>query len=163
MTDFTEINLQTLKDRAALSDLLNDYAAGVDQRDWRLFRSCFTDDLEADFTGVVPGNICHGADKWVAAAVKLIEPLAVTQHLITNHVHDIEGDIARTRSYLQAQHVQTGADGKPRHFLIGGYYNYDMVRTDQGWKIKKYSLTQTWCSGDPSVLVPIEDHQKKAG
>ncbi|RLA38914.1 MAG: nuclear transport factor 2 family protein [Gammaproteobacteria bacterium] len=153
MTELAEINTQTLIDRAALSDVLNNYAAGVDRRDWTLFRSCFTDDLEADFTGVLPGNVCHGADKWVAAAAKLIEPLAATQHIITNHVHDIDRDTAKSRSYLQAQHMQKDPQGKQRHYLIGGYYDYDMVRTGQGWKIKKYSLTQTWCSGDPSVLI----------
>jgi len=153
MTELAAINTQTLIDRAALSDVLNNYAAGVDRRDWTLFRSCFSDDLEADFTGVLPGDVCHGADKWVAAAVKLIEPLTATQHIITNHVHDIDRDTAKSRSYLQAQHMQKDAQGNQRHYLIGGYYDYDMVRTGQGWKIKKYSLTQTWCSGDPSVLI----------
>lgn len=87
MSDFAEINTQILKDRALISDVFYNYAAGVDLRDWVLFRSCFTDDLEADFTTVLPGNVCHGADKWVAAAAKLIEPLAATQHIITNHTH----------------------------------------------------------------------------
>ncbi len=153
MSNITEKTVQLLSDKAALSDILNDYAAGVDLRDWPLFRSCFTDDLEADFAGVLPGNVCHGADKWVAAAVKLIEPLTATQHIITNHSHDIEGDTAKSRAYLQAQHMHRDADGKERHYLIGGYYTYDMVRTDEGWKIKKYRLTQTWSSGDSSVLL----------
>ncbi len=153
MSSFAEINTQILRDRAELSDILNNYAAGVDQRDWELFRSCFTEDLEADFTGVLPGNVCHGADKWVAAAARLIEPLTATQHMITNHSHDIDGNAAKSRSYVQAQHVQKRADGSEQHYLIGGYYAYDMVRTDQGWKIKKYSMTQTWCTGDPAVLI----------
>ena len=149
----TDNNIQTLLDRAALSDVLHNYAAGVDMRDWSLFRSCFTDDLEADFTGVLPGNVCHGADKWVAAAAKLIEPLAATQHIITNHAHLIDGDKATSRAYLQAQHMQKDGSSVEQHYLIGGYYDYDMVRTSEGWKIKKYSLTQTWCSGDPAVLI----------
>lgn len=152
--DMNDLSVQVLADRASISDVFHDYAAGVDRRDWELFRSCFTDDLEADFTGVLPGNVCHGADKWVAAAAKLIEPLAATQHIITNHTHQIDGDVAKSRSYLQAQHVQKDSEGNQQHYLIGGYYDYDMVRTDDGWKIKKYSLTQTWSSGDPSVLVP---------
>ena len=149
-----DLNSQALLDRALLSDVIHNYAAGVDQRDWVLFRSCFTDDLEADFTAVLPGNVCHGADKWVAAAAKLIEPLTATQHMITNHVHVIEGDTASSRSYLQAQHVQKDSEGGERHYLIGGYYEYNMLRTDEGWKIKKYGLNQTWSAGDPTVLIP---------
>lgn len=163
MTDFSDINVQVLKDRAALSDILHNYAAGVDLRDWKLFRSCFTDDLEADFTGVLPGNVCHGADKWVAAAQRLIEPLAATQHIITNHVHVIDGDTAKSRSYLQAQHMLLNPDGSERHYLLGGYYQYAMVRTGEGWKISKYSLTKTWSSGDPGVLVPEQPARQKVG
>lgn len=163
MTDFSDINVHVLKDRAALSDVLHNYAAGVDMRDWVLFRSCFTEDLEADFTGVLPGNVCRGADKWVVAAQRLIAPLTATQHIISNHVHAIDGDTARSRSYLQAQHMLLEADGSERHYLLGGYYQYDMVRTSEGWKIKKYSLTKTWSSGDPSVLVPVQPARQMAG
>ena len=55
------------------------------------------------------------------------------------------------------------ADGSERHYLLGGYYQYDMVRTSEGWKIKKYSLTKTWSSGDPSVLVPVQPARQMAG
>ena len=45
-----EDQLQFLLDRAAISDVQLRYATGVDTRDWRLFRSCFTDEIETDFS-----------------------------------------------------------------------------------------------------------------
>jgi len=158
----SDLNAQILLDRAAISDVFHNYAAGVDRRDWDLFRSCFTDDVSADFTSLLPGDVCHGADKWVAAAARLIGSLDGTQHIITNHVHLIDGDTAKSRSYLQAQHVKNDENGVPQHYLLGGYYSYDMVRTPQGWKIKDYSLTKTWSSGDPALLAPPSKDQKLA-
>jgi SnoaL-like domain len=60
--------LQLLLDRAEISDVQLRYATGLDSRDWPLFRSCFTDEVETDFTSVfgVPQDegvsrnfVCH--------------------------------------------------------------------------------------------------------
>ena len=37
---------ETLADRAAIQDVMLKYAAGVDERDLELYRSCFADDVE---------------------------------------------------------------------------------------------------------------------
>jgi SnoaL-like domain len=149
----TNITTQILLDRAAISDVFHNYACGVDTRDWKLFRSCFTDDLVADFTTMAPGNLFTGADKWCEWVARSINALDATQHIITNHVHRIEGDKSQSQSYLQAQHVLRGRDGAPdMHYLIGGYYKYDMVRAGAEWKIKRYSLNITWQTGDPEIF-----------
>ncbi len=149
----TDITLQTLLDRAALSDVFHNYASGVDMRDWVLFRSLFTDDVHADFSSMTPGFIVDGADKWTGNVARSIDALDATQHIITNHVHVIEGDRSKSRSYLQGQHVLRGAAGAPDiHYMIGGYYLYDMVRAGAAWKIKNYSLTLTWQTGEPEIF-----------
>ncbi len=149
----TNITTQILLDRAAISDVFHNYACGVDTRDWKLFRSLFADDLEADFTSMAPANMFHGADKWCEWVRRSINALDATQHIITNHVHRIEGDKSQSQSYLQAQHVLRGQDGAPdMHYLIGGYYKYDMVRAGAEWKIKRYSLNITWQTGDPGIF-----------
>ena len=146
-------SMQVLLDRAALSDVFNDYAAAIDLRDWDLLRSCFTDDLEADFTSLMPNSRGQGGDQWADAVRRSIEALTATQHIITNHTHEIDGDISKSRSYLQAQHVLADGEGKPEiHYMIGGYYLYDMVRAGDGWKIKRYSLTVTWRTGNPDIF-----------
>ena len=37
---------QLLLDRTAITELVHCYATGVDTRDWRLFRSIFTEEIE---------------------------------------------------------------------------------------------------------------------
>jgi hypothetical protein len=51
-----DARLQLLIDRAEISDVQLRYATGLDSRDWMLFRSCFADDIETDFTSVFGGE-----------------------------------------------------------------------------------------------------------
>ena len=146
-----DLTVQTLLDRAAISDVFHRYALAVDTRDWALFRTCFTDDVEADFTSMWPEVLVKGADEWVAQAARVVNGLDATQHIITNHTHDIRGNTARCTSYLHAQHVLRSDLGDD-HNVLAGYYQYDMVKTDEGWKIKKYSLTVTWATGNHGVF-----------
>ena len=49
-------SLQLLLDRAEISDVQLRYATGVDMRDWKLFRSCFADEIDVDFSSVFAGG-----------------------------------------------------------------------------------------------------------
>lgn len=142
--------IQELLDRAHLSDVLNRYATGVDTRDWTLFRSCFTDDVEADFTSIWPGLVVRGADEWVKRAEAVIEGLTTTQHIITNHAFDIQGDRATGTAYLHAQHVLHNRLGDG-HNVLAGVYRYEFARTPEGWRIEKYGLTVTWGTGNHAI------------
>jgi hypothetical protein len=149
----TTIDIQTLFDRAAISDVINNYACGVDMRDWAMFRSCFTDDVEADFSSLELGSVVHGADDWTANIRATIEALDATQHIITNHAHVIDGDRSQSRANVQAQHIlRRTDDGPAMHYMMGGYYNFDMLRTPKGWKIKRYRVTETWFNGDLTIF-----------
>ena len=48
--------------RGDVSDVLVRYASGIDQRDWALLRSCFTEDCDADY-----GDIGAWRDELVRA------------------------------------------------------------------------------------------------
>lgn len=148
-----EAQLQALSDKAAIADVIHNYAAGVDGHDWTLFRSCFADELEADFTSLKDmGHFRGPSDTWVAAAKTLMENLDATQHLMGNIQVELDGDRAVARNYLHAQHVRNDELGE-RHYIIAGHYRHELVRTDKGWRIAKYSLTAQWTSGNRAVMV----------
>ena len=46
--------------RADVADVLVRYATGIDRRDWELFRTCFTEDCDADY-GDIGLARCRGA------------------------------------------------------------------------------------------------------
>ena len=147
-----DLSVQILVDRACISDVINNYAAGIDMKDWDLFRSCFADDLEADFSSVLPIGVHHGADSWVDIIRNVLKGVDQTQHIITNHSHDIDGNTSRSHAYLQAQHVCLSSDSEEQHFKVGGFYDYDFARTPGGWKMKRYALHINWTSGNPALL-----------
>jgi hypothetical protein len=55
----------------------------------------------------------------------------------------IEGDAARARTYLQAQHVRLGT-APERHLTFGGVYDDELVRTTEGWRITHRTLSPMW-------------------
>ena len=151
-----ESAIQSLLDRAAISDVVHAYATGLDRRDWPLFRSIFLDTIKMNFESVGLRSGSYDADRWVADARRLFAGFKATQHTSSNHVHDLRGDEATCISNMQAEHfidresgddVQQGED----RWTIGGYYINELVRTPAGWKLSEVTLNMTWQSGNPDV------------
>jgi ketosteroid isomerase-like protein len=147
-----ENQLQSLLDRAAISDVQLRYATGVDTRDWPLYRSCFTDDIDIDFSsaaGLPPQRM--KADDWVEFARRTINGMKATQHMITNHVITLAGDEATCVAYVQARHHLPNDTGGSDQVMYG-YYTNRFVRTPDGWKIRACKLTVTWNEGNMHIL-----------
>ena len=135
----------SIADQLAISDVLIRYATALDTRDWDLLRTCFTDDCVCDYDPVGPRE---GYADFEALARGYLSPLPATQHLVTNHVIEISGDTASARSYAHAMHVATtGAQ-----FVIAGTYEDELVRTGDGWRIRRRRFPMSWWSGDPTAI-----------
>ncbi|MDF1720791.1 MAG: nuclear transport factor 2 family protein [Minwuia sp.] len=147
----TAMDLATVIDRMAISDIMHRYATAIDTRDFALLDQVFDDTLESDFS-TLGGKPWSGArSDWIEVMRQTICGLTTTQHLIGNHVHAIKGDTAHLNAYLQAMHHLSGARGDP-DYLIGGHYDIDLARRPAGWRITRYRLTVTWQRGDRDVL-----------
>ena len=153
----SEADLQLLLDRAAISDVVYGYATGLDRRDWRLYRSIFTDEIEMDFESVGIRAGVYAADKWVRDAKRLFLGFAATQHTSSNHVHDVCGDEATCVSNMQAEHFvesEPGEEPPPEglRWTIGGYYENSLIRSAEGWQLCRVKLNVTWSQGNPRFL-----------
>jgi hypothetical protein len=156
----SDAELRMLLDRAEISDVVHRYATGLDTRDWALYRSIFLDEIEMDFESVGLSSGVFAADKWVEDARTLFSVLDATQHVSSNHVHDIRGDEATCVSYMKAEHFVSDADSRPAsdgatdpdRWTIGGYYTNELLRTPDGWKLRKVVLTVTWSRGDRRII-----------
>lgn len=147
-----ESKLNALLDRSAISDVQLRYASGIDMRDWTLYRSCFTDDLEIDFSSVFGGGPRRmKADQWVETVRRTISGLKATQHMITNHVITLQGDEAACVAYVQARHHLPNDTGGSDQAMFG-YYTNRFGRTPDGWKIRACKLTVTWNTGNWDIF-----------
>ncbi len=129
-----------------------EYAYGIDTRDWTLYRSIFADDVRMTFTsynGNPPADM--RADDWVANVKVLFTGLDATQHSMSNPLVEVEGDHARCRMYMQAAHFFVTDQGD-NEYTLGGYYDDQLVRTGDGWKISAVTLNVLWHRGNRHIM-----------
>jgi 3-phenylpropionate/cinnamic acid dioxygenase small subunit len=139
-------------DQLAVCATLYRFAEGLDLRDWPLYRSVFTDEIEVDYSSYRPGSAgLMRADDWVARGRSRLEPLHATQHSLSNPRVSVDGDSAVCLMYVEAMHVVM-RDGVPASYLLGGRYVDRLVRAGDSWKIAAVTLQVRWSLGDPSIV-----------
>ncbi len=145
--------MRRLLDRAEISDVQIRYATGTDSRDWELFRSCFTDEIEVDFSsGFGQPAVRVAADDWVAATAPRMESFTATQHMITNLVVTFDGDDAAICvAYVRATHHLPNSTGDSDQTVFG-YYTNRFERTPSGWRIRRLELTALWMTGNFGIF-----------
>jgi 3-phenylpropionate/cinnamic acid dioxygenase small subunit len=121
--------------RADISDVLVRYATGIDRRDWTLFRTCFTDDCQADYGDI---GVWHDADSLTAWMEKAHAGCGHTMHRITNQDIATPGEGATARSYVDA--IILAADNQTGTHALG-FYDDELVHTERGWKIASRRFT----------------------
>ena len=138
-----------LEDRVAVLETVYKYAQGLDTRDWLLYRSIFTDEIDVDFSGYngVPGERMS-ADRWIAQIKPLFTGISATQHIMTNPIVEFSEKGAVCRMYIQAEHFLASGEG----FAIGGYYTDRLVRQKGQWRISAIKLTVFWRRGNADIM-----------
>jgi 3-phenylpropionate/cinnamic acid dioxygenase small subunit len=121
--------------RQDVAEVLVRYATGIDRRDWDLFRTCFTEDCEADY-GEIGG--WHGVDEITGWMRVVHDACGHTLHRITNVVvSPAEGGVT-ARSYVEALVLGPDNDAGVR---ATGYYDDELVDTPDGWRIARRTFT----------------------
>jgi len=141
-----------------IGELLVRYATGIDRRDWSLFRTCFTDDCEADYGDI---GVWHGGDEIAAWMEQSHAPCGHTLHRITNvevlpDGGNGDGNHLGARSYVDAIVMGPGNETGSRAI---GYYDDDLVRTSDGWRIARRHFTMVLLQLDlrPAASLPRLD------
>jgi hypothetical protein len=133
-------------DRSDIIDLAVRYAWALDSKALDELRDVFTPDA----TAVLRGVRCEGVDEIIARVGGAVLRLDHTQHLVGNHQVTVTGDTGTHRCQLQAQHVLEGCAGGD-NYIVAGYYEDQVVRTSDGWRIAHRLMQQTWTAGNPRV------------
>jgi 3-phenylpropionate/cinnamic acid dioxygenase small subunit len=123
------------EDRQDIADVLLRYATGIDRRDWALFRTAFTDDCELDY-----GEI--GTWSGVDAVTKFMDDAHAmaghTMHRLTNQAIAVDGDRAEARTYVDGL-IMAADNGSGVNAV--GFYDDELVRTADGWRITRRRFT----------------------
>src|SRR5215469_5059300 len=94
-------------DRTEIREVVYRYATGVDNKDWMLFGTCFTDPMEADMTATrlrTPAPQQFPLERWRRVTERTLSPWNRTQHYMSNITIKVDGDRAQCVAYLYARH-----------------------------------------------------------
>ncbi|MGD1283539.1 nuclear transport factor 2 family protein [Mycobacterium seoulense] len=123
-------------DRRDIAELLVRYATGIDRRDWPLFRTVFTADCQLDYGEI---GSWSGIDA-VADFMERVHDLAGhTLHRLTNQAIAVDGDKATARTYIDGL-IMAGDNNSGVNAI--GFYDDEIVRTSDGWRIARRRYTQ---------------------
>lgn len=122
-------------DEHDIAAVLVRYATGIDRRDWELFRTCFTDDVVAEYEGLEPW---HGVDAITGSMTTSHAGMGHTLHRLSNVAITVDGDTATARTYVDA--LLMAPDGRTG-LNPCGFYDDELVRTALGWRIARRRFT----------------------
>jgi len=130
-----------IKDRFDIHDVMHRYARMVDRRQWELQDQVFAPDATIDYTST-GGQVGHYKEtlKWLNSA---LEPWPLNLHFISNIEIQLNGDRAQATSYFNAPMGRKTKDDSQFIITNAGYYEDDLIRTPEGWRIAKRVCQQT--------------------
>ncbi|MFZ5706794.1 MAG: nuclear transport factor 2 family protein [Pseudomonadota bacterium] len=145
------LSLQEMSDRLEIQDLITRYAYAIDEQDWNALDRVFTPDAVIDYTDL--GGAKGSLSETKAYLAQAMPTFPAFQHLSTTTRIDIDGDSARTKTILFNPMVMNH-EGEERVFFIGLWYNDELVRTADGWRIKHRREQKCWSFNAPPGLLP---------
>jgi 3-phenylpropionate/cinnamic acid dioxygenase small subunit len=132
-------------DRAALTDLVHRYAAGIDDRQFDVVAELFTS--TAELTVPDPPTVLnpvhrHRGQVAISAAITTVAATVRTEHAIVGEVYDAGpgADRARGRIACIAHHWTQRAD-QLTDVVWHLRYDDEYDLTDAGWRIDRRALT----------------------
>jgi uncharacterized protein (TIGR02246 family) len=136
-------------DREQIQQLMANYADSIDEKDYERIAGCFAIDATATYKGHSVNM--QGRSEIKEHMIEALSKLDQTQHMFTNFLIDVQGDTARLKCDVLAQHVQRGAAGGDK-YLAGGKYKIDLKRIDGDWKIIRVNAGSVWREGNRELL-----------
>ncbi len=140
-----ELEVRKLNDRADIHDVIGRYFQGLDRADYERVRSCFTDDVLAQYDDR-PGvsGIEAMMDSFKTFRRMKDGSMRITTHFMGNlNYMKLEGDVAETETNAIAFLVHNESPEGPVAMRSLRYLDR-LRRVDTGWKIAVRRHTLDW-------------------
>lgn len=136
-------------------DALYRFGAGIDHNDGALLATAFSDDAVVDFG---PCGRTMGLDFPVLTGGEAIvgflganAPTQTTSHVITNGRARVDGGAAVLRALVDATHLPRGDHSRRCQMMT--WYDVDLVKDANLWRISRLVISNAWFTGDIQVLL----------
>lgn len=145
------MSLQEMSDRLEIQDLMARYSFAIDERDYDALDKVFLPDSTIDYSevGGAVGNLAE-TKAYLASAMKQFPGF---QHASTTTKLQLDGDTAKASTILFNPMIAE-IEGKRHVFFVGLWYDDDLVRTEQGWRIRTRRERASWHYNAPPGMMP---------
>lgn len=135
-----------LLDRHQIDERLVQYFVNVDRRLWEPVRAVFSDDAVLDYSDLMPIGDRSGPDEVIGRIAEAIELYDTTVHQMGNCEIAVNGDEARSETWITAIHVYADPDKNEGRLPVAGLrYADTWVRTERdGWLIASRRAVHDW-------------------
>ena len=145
------LSTQEISDRLEIQDLLIRYSRAIDTKDYKLLDSCFTPDAHVDYAS--SGGIAGKYPEVRAWLEKALAAFPAMMHFIGNITLELDGDRARSRTYVINPMGFPKPDGSLHVFTVAAHYVDELVRGSEGWRIAQRVEEQVLLDGSlPEAL-----------
>lgn len=149
-----EKQIQLWKDKEDIKNVQIMYGRYADRRDWDSYAKLFCDPISVDYGDFDPTAVLNNVpvSDYMAMVRKNMGHLR-THHQFTNFLIEVDGDTAKCSSMMVGFHVLDDVPVSGDNWQeTGGRYDLDLVRTPDGWKIKKFSSNFIYFRGNYNVF-----------
>lgn len=128
---------ENIADRMAIADILHSHCRGLDRQDSELLKSCYWPEAEVDY-----GSYCGPAQMFAELVVGALgDSYELTRHCIGNMLIDLRGDTARVESYVNADHLLSGA---ALEMSFAGRYLDQLEKRNGQWRMSHRQVVMDW-------------------
>ncbi|MBM3548795.1 MAG: nuclear transport factor 2 family protein [Alphaproteobacteria bacterium] len=137
-----------------ITRVINAFGLHTDTHRWDKLLALFAPEVTVDYVSLFGGAVQKvKAEDLVGGWKKVIPQFTCAQHLITNHLIDVEGDTAFAETQVAALHtmIEPELAGKDA-WTVGGRYEFKLRRISGSWKIEAVKLIATRQSGNFGIM-----------
>jgi SnoaL-like domain len=139
-------------DELEILRLLATLAQAVDDQDEARYRACFADEVMGPAPSGDPNTwLAVSSQAYAHRSIEAVSAMTWTHHKLCNPVVDLMGDRAAAKVDVVVDMEASGSKGRLEHLTIGGRYELEFARLDQGWRISKRRLVRRYVTGDPML------------
>lgn len=144
-------------DGFAALDVVGEYFQFCDAKDWDGMRSLWTDMVDVDYGGVFPLEGHVEADALKRAMAQVIDPIPLTQHMVTSPAVKLDGDTATVKFHLEAlhHHPDLGSDEHSTDWTLYARNVIGLNRTPGGWKVSSERLAVLHQTGNLNFVAEL--------
>ncbi|MEY9863288.1 hypothetical protein ABH935_008937 [Catenulispora sp. GAS73] len=143
----TGYDIQTLSDRAEITDLFVHLGRCLDEHDFDGLKAVLTEDV----VGTTPGGTQEGREALIDQARRNHEGYERLAHQFNSILVEVQGDTGTVRAYVTGAFGHTDSP-EPVRVLVGQYRN-KVVRTAEGWRISELTVRPVFRVGEPAVAL----------